>query len=781
MKSDTSRLILKSLSLAILLVLPPCAAVAQSDDDVANLTKPTNYVELGAGYVQDDSTQFGQYNGLNQSGLYLIGNFRLIGGDAYGQGSGTHVWSITGSNLGTTSRSLDAHVRDQGRWKLGLSFNQLRHNISDDYETPLQGSMGGNVFTMPSGFGVVSAARPSTPDAYGTRTLTPTQQSFFHRVKVHTERQNTELTAGYAFNKQWNLQFGWNHMEQSGAKLMSSATDENTSSAGFTQAGYGLRGEAIQVLMNPTNYTTDNIDVSLNWRGPRAFMTLGFFTSTFRDHYNSVSYANPYTTSAVANGTLLAGPYAMDTMSTPPSNDFNRASVSGGYNLTPKTRLVGSYSYGRNTQNEGYINLDQMQVGGLPASSLHGKVLVTHADIKLTNRTTNALSLSAGATYNKRDNRTPAYAYNFFDLGGGPTTSINIPLSYSKTKGSLGADYRIGSRQHLHAGYEYEKTLRWCNSALSNNAQGDLPAADAGYYTTASCVQVPKNIENRFVLNYRANATDNLNMTAGYAYSDRKATINSSFYNPMQGNSEGFENYGFRAYFDASRTQQMLKAGLNWQATKHLSFSLDGRGTYDNYTDSPLGVQDGHSASANFDASYAFSDHASASLYASAQRRTRKLLSAHERNAVAPPADNWSNDLTDRATIVGLNAQRGGLMHGKLKLSGDLSYSVDTTGYSTTVYYADPACASPSRSGYSCGAVPDIRSKLTRLNLVAGYAIDHQSTVMLGYIYEKLDTNDYFYNYYQLGYTGSTTMPTNQKSPNYTQNVIYVAFRYSFL
>ncbi len=780
MKSNMDRLILKSLSLAILLSLAP-AALAQSDDDVANLTKPTNYVEIGAGYVKDDSAQFGQYNGLNNSGPYLIGNFRLTGGNAYGQGTGTQEWSVTGTNLGTTSRSIDARVRNQGHWHFGLSFDQLRHNISDSYETPLQGSMGDNVFTMPSGFGVVSAARPSTPDPYGTPTLTNAQKGFFHRVKVHTERQNTVLTVGYNFNPHWNTQFHWNHLEQSGAKLISSGTDENAPSPGFTLAGYGLRGEAIQVLMNPTNYTTDNLDAALNWKGTRAFFTAAFFLSHFTDHYDTVSFPNPYTTTDVANGTILPGSYAINSLSTPPSNKYNRGKLSGGYNFSSTTRLVGSYSYGRNTQDQSYVNLDQMVMGGLPATSLHGRVITTHADLKLTNRTTHALTLSAGANYDKRDNRTPAYAYTFFDLGGEEMTSVSIPLSYSKSRASLGADLRLGHHQHLHAGFEHEDTKRWCNSELSNNAQGSLSSTNAGYYTAASCVQVPKNLEDKLVLKYRVTATDTFNVNAAYTYADRTATINSSFYNPMQANDQGFENFGYRAFFDASRTQHMLKAGFNWEATQRLNLSMDARGSYDNYKDSPLGVQNGHSASVNFDASFIFSDRASASLYASAQRRTRQLLSAHERNAVAPPAENWSNDLTDKANIFGLKAQRGGMMHGKLKLSGDLSHSVDTTGYSTTVYYTDSACDAPSRSGYSCGALPDIRSKLTRLNLAANYAIDTHSTVVLGYIHEKLDTNDYFYNYYQLGYTGSTTMPTNQQSPNYTQDLLYVAYRYNFL
>ena len=779
MKSVNGVLSVKSLVLAIFAALP-LVAFAQAEDDVSILTKPTNFVEVGLGYTDTGSAQFGQYNGLDRSGIYVLGNLSLRGGDAYGQGSGTNLWAITATDLGTTSRSLDASVRNQGKWMLGVSFDQLRHNITDDYETPLQGSMGGNSFTMPQGFGVVSTARPAVAGPYGTQVLTPDQQAYFHRVKVHSNRDNSGFTFGYNFNEQWDAQFSWNHIEQSGAKLISSGTDKNSASAGFSLAGYSLGGEAIQMIMNPTDYTTDNINLAMNWVGTKAFFTAGYFGSRFRDSYDTVSFPNPYTGTKVANGTP-GGAYAIDALSTPPGNNFNQANFSGGYNLTPRTKLVAGYSYGRNTQNVGYVNQDQMQPGGLPVNSLDGRVIITHADAKLTSRATRDLTLSAGVNYNKRDNQTPSYTYEFLNLGGDPQTSVNIPLSYSKTQGTLAADYRISSRQHLHAGYEYERTRRWCNNALANQAQGELSPTNLGYYTTASCVQVPKNEENKFVLNYRLAASDEVSLNAGYAYSDRNATVNSSFYNPMQGNEEGFENYGYRAYFDASRTENLFKAGINWQATEKLSFSADGRGTYDDYNDSPLGVQRGHSTSFNLDASYVFSEKAAASIYASSQRRTRALLSANGRNAVAPLPNTWTNDLTDKGNIYGITAKRSGLMAGKLQLVADVAYSLDKTRYSTALNYVAASCTAPSNAGYSCGSTPDIRSALTRVKLIANYELDRKSAITFGYIYEKLDSNDYYYNYYQLGYTGTTTMPTNQLSPSYTENVVFVAYRYSFL
>lgn len=786
MKSVNGVLSVKSLVLAILAVLP-LVAFAQSDDDVSILTRPTNFVEFGIGNVPNSSYNFGQYNGLGKSGLFGIGSLNIQGGDAYGQGLGTRRWSIAGTNLGTDNRAVEASIRDQGQWMVGLNFAQQHHDIAD-FWTPLQGDMGSNAFTLPAAFGTVSTARPTTALPYGTQTLTPSQVATFHKVNVHTDRYNTGVTVGYNLNRQWDVQLEWNHIEQTGAKQISSGTDENNLPSGATLAGYGTAGEAIQMLMNPTNYTTDNVNVALNWAGPKAFFTATYYGSHFVDNNSIVSFPNPFNTGKSPNGSLLGALYPVDALSTPPSNDFNQVNFTGGYNLTPTTHLVGGYSYGRNTQNMGYVNQDQMLSGGLPVNSLNGKVIMTHADLKLTNQTTKDLTLSAGVNYNKHDNKTSSYTYSFFNLGGEEQASVNTPLSYSTTHGTLGADYRIDSNQRIRLGYEYERTRRWCNNALANQTQGDVSGTNAGYYTTASCVQIPTNEENKFVVNYRLTANDDVNFNAGYSYSDRNATVNSSFYNPMQMrfDTAGFENFGYRAYFDASRTQHLFKAGVNWQATQKLNISLDGRGTRDDYNDSPLGVQQGKSSSANLDAAYQVSEKTSASVYANWQYRSRDMVTASGRNAVSTVGlKGFSNDLADRGSAFGFDVKHDGLMHGKIDLKADVSYSLDTTHYNTqsfaTAAIPGVVCATvPGNAGYNCGSTPNVRSELMRAVLTANYRIDNRSALTVGYIFEKLNSNDYYYNYYQLGSTGTTTMPTNQLNPSYTENIVFVTYRYTF-
>jgi MtrB/PioB family decaheme-associated outer membrane protein len=336
----------------------------------------------------------------------------------------------------------------------------------------------------------------------------------------------------------------------------------------------------------------------------------------------------------------------------------------------------------------------------------------------------------------------------------------------------LAGDYRISTAQRLHVGYEHEHTARWCDNALANNARG---AGSAAYYTVNSCAQVPVSKEDKLSAVYKIRATETIDFNAGYAISRRQSDVNSSFYNPMQGNSQGYENYGYVAFFEASRRENMVKTGVNWQATEKFSVGVNGRYVRDDY-DSALGVQDGNAVSANLDATYAFSENYVVSAYTSWQRRKRDLLSANGRNAVAPLPNLWTNNLTDQDNTAGISAKQKGFMGGKLEFSEDLTYSLAKSRYSTagvTSYAAALAVG-------ATGSTPDILTELTQLRLAGNYQLSHVSKVIMGYTFQHLNSNDYMYNGLQYGYTATSMLPSNQQAPNYIINTIYAAYQYSF-
>lgn len=753
-----------------MLAVPLVAHAA--DDDVATLTQPTNSVEIGVGNVSQKSAKFGEYNGLNKSAANLIGNFSVRGGDAYKayeRGNGINRWEVKGTDLGTTSRELSGTVSNQGQWNLGIGYDELRHRFTDSYQTPFQGAMGGNNFVLPAAFGVIDADHRG-PAGTGAQALTAIQRASFHTEDVYTGRKNTSFNAGYHFNRQWSVQFDYNRLDQSGAKLIGAA---------FSPDAFGVgAGENATTLMNPTNYKTDTYDLALNWAGDKGHLHASHFTSIFKDGNSSLSWSNPFVNDGLGNGLAPAGGvFPVNTFATAPSNNFHQLNLSGGYAFSPSTKLAGGLSYGRNTQNSSFIN-DPLLAAALPQASLSGLVVNTHADLKLTNQTTKDLVLSAGFKYNERDNRTPSNTYAAFtSVAGDPWGAVvNTPLSNRKTQLELAGNYRFDKRQSARLAYEYEDVQRWCNNALANSAQSSDPGAPAGYYTNSGCVQVRENKENKLSASYRLKASDDYTLNAGYAYARRRAAINSSYYNPMQTSAEGFPNLGFVPHFDGSRKEQLVKAGINWRASDKLNLGLNGRYVGDDY-DATLGVQKSHTWGVNLDTAYSYSQDGTVSAYLSVQRRQREILSGADQLPQAAQTNLWRNRQADDTDTVGLAARHKGLMAGKLSLGGDLSYSLGTTRYSTQVQYASVLCTT---YGITCGDLPDVKNKMLRVKITGVYQINNASKVALGYLFQKRENNDYYYSAYQTGSTDVTVLPTNQQAPNYSVNVITATYIYTF-
>ncbi|MFI4940418.1 MAG: MtrB/PioB family decaheme-associated outer membrane protein, partial [Burkholderiales bacterium] len=767
----------------------------------------TSFVELGATNVSNGSDKFGEYNGLNQSGVYGVGNLDVRGGDGYN--GGTTRWDVYGKDLGTTSREFGVDASDQGTWNFGVHRDELRHYITDSFQTPFLGTMGGNSFALPSNFGIVNTSSPTTAVAValaprvGTMNLSSIQRSDFQGENIYSGRTNTGLTAGAVINKQWSVQFEFNRLAQDGAKLISAGSD----SINIAGSPFPLKGEAPVMLANPTNFATDTTNLSVNWVGEKSHFTGSLYGSIFHDANSSVSWTTPYFSPALATaptGTALGTAYPIDALSTLPSNTFTQINLAGGTALTATTKLVGGVSYGRNTQNESYVNVpggvdNMMAAGGLPQNSLDGVIKSKHADLRLVDQTTKELALSGGLKYNERDNQTAANTYTYYDIGGGgPNIAVSTPVSNKKTQFDLTGDYKIDRSQNVRLSYDYEKIERWCDSSLSNNAQSTVnpkvstpvtSTSTAAYYgASASCVQVPNSIENKVGVSYKIKPTDDLSLNASYSYADRKANVLSAFYNPMQGvdSGEGYENKGYIAFFDASRNEKLFKAGVNWQANERFNIGLNGKYTKDNYDDSTLGVQNGSMWSVNLDGTYQLAEKSSVSAYASAQKRERDLLSEATKFATTiQPQFDWQNSFSDKDYTVGLNLKQAGLMSGKLSLAADLTYSDSKTGWNTSILGSGSAsllaaCGAVSTAGYNCGATPDITTKLSQLKLSGLYALSKQGQVGFGVSFQHLNSDDYIYNAYQMGYTPTSVMPSNQSSPSYSVSTMYVVYRYSF-
>ena len=794
MKTSQISLRLTPVALAVAMALMSQSVYAE-DDEVTALTQPTNTVEIGVVHVSRDAAKFGEYTGLNQAGSSMVGNLDVRGGRAYSdrENGGTQRWSIKANDLGLTSRSLNATTSEQGEWSLGLNYDELRHNLSNGYQTPYQGTMGGNLYTLPTGFGLVTTTGTGAP---GTNVLTPGQLAAFQNMDIATTRKNTTLNAGMTINSRLSLSFDFNHLDQSGAKLM-----------GFGAAAAGgsvVNGEVVSILPMPTNYKTDTVNLAMHWKGDQSHLSLGYFGSFFRNDYDRVNFQ-------AYSGTLPSGgALPMQVMSTAPNNDFNQLNLSGGYTLAPKTKLVGNLSYAQNTQNANFVAPETgMMVTAMPVTSLNGKVVNTHADLKVIDQTTSKLTLTGGFKYDERDNQTASNLYNFNAIGNNNIANYpNTPLSTKKTQVEVAGDYKIKAGQVFHAGYVHEDLNRWCNSYAVGTV---TTPGTLGYYPAGTnCVVAKSSRDERLDTSYRVKVNEDVDFKLGYGYSDRTTSndpfaiaamisqngtvpgpVPASGNTTIRGQNAG-DYYGFSPFFDGSRIQHAVKSSVNVQATEQLQLTLGGRYTYDKYG-STYGVQNGNSWSLNLDAAYSYSDSGSLYAYATEQHRQRDMTNVQRYSTTiaaasatglsSPSTATWSNQLSDEDLTLGVGVKQVGLMGGKVDLSADASHSVGKGVYATVLNYSGATTGGLTCSAasiLSCGQLPDIKSKTSQLKLTGAYLVDKKTKVVLRYVYQRLSSSDYYYNGYQYGSSPSGLMPTNQQAPNYNVNAIAATLVHTF-
>jgi len=754
MKVRKTSLRLSVLSLAMMGVFTSMYAYAD-EEEAAALMNPTSTVTVEEIYVSQGSQKFGEYNGLNKQGGYINGNVNVRGGDGYrkNEQGDTSRWSIQGTDLGLSDRSASVGYSDQGNWNGTIGYDALQHNMAPGYQTPYQGSMGGNSFILPSGFGT----------AADTNALNTKQKSQFTTTDISTTRQNTSISAGKILDNGLSTTLDFNHLEQSGAKLQGFGSMKN---------GTAL-GEAVSILPSPTNYQTDTVTAGLNWQGEKARLSGSYFGSFFRDGNKGVQFQT------------FAGGNQMQTMSTMPSNQLQQLNFGGGYDFSSKTKFAGNLSYGRNTQNSSSSYDPYMLLAGFQAPAFNGLVNTAHVDFKLTDQSVKNLSLAAGYKFDSRDNLSQSNIQRLYGINGGNLTYYpNTPLSTRKSLIELAGDYRLSTDQKLRLAYQNQYLSRFCNQYATGISNAPT-SPQSQYPAGADCVTANFSRTNNIDASYKLRATEGVDVKVAYAMDIRQTTWNQnaiaafSTANKNPGflpGQNGGDWLGYQPFFEASRNQQAAKANVTWQAAEELSFVAGGKWAYSFYPNSTFGVKNSTVLSLNFDANYNYAENATAMMYVVQQNGQRNMT-----NFNSLTTGSWNNQLQENDTTFGIGMKHAGLLSGKLTLTGDATYSLGQTAYNTGLNYPTSgatSCSSPAVG--TCGSPGTIRNAMASLKFGGSYEIDKHSKLGLRYIYQHLTSNDFYYNGLQMGTTPNAVMPTNQTSGSYNVNVIAASYTYSF-
>lgn len=267
-------------------------AWAAEDDEIKALTKPESNIEFGIGYVDNDGKRFGQFNGLNENGVY-----GLLGGNLVRRDDATGTWlKLSGRNLGLDTRQLRFEHNRQGDWGYFLEYDEIPRF---------------NPYTINTGLTGIGTS---------TQTLNGTA-----RRNVDLETKREALTLGFS-------------------KIMAGGLDvqvrfRNEEKDGSRQWGQG--GLPINFLVDPINQTTRQLDVILGYTGEKLQLSGGYYGTNFDNNNTALN---------IPNSTLFTQ------MALPPGNQSHQLFLAGGYNFTPTVRSSFKAAYARATQTEAFIN-----------------------------------------------------------------------------------------------------------------------------------------------------------------------------------------------------------------------------------------------------------------------------------------------------------------------------------------------------------------------------------------------------------------------------------------
>ena len=378
-------------------------------------------LDLGAGYITDDSFKFGEYTGLDKKGGYLIGNV-----DLRYRGDNANYWNIDATNIGLDSRSFNISGGKQGAYDVSFTYKELPHFISDSAMTPLAGT-GSNSLTLPTTW-VTGAATTAMPQLVNA----------LHPVDLDTKRKRAGLAITLHPATSWHYEVDFHHETRQGT--------QGTAGTFFLNATQ---------LVRPVDYETNEMNASASYIGKKLQARFIYSGSTFHDNNDALTWQNPYTPLFSAT----TGQQAL-----PPDNQFHQLLATVGYQFTEHTRATADIAVGRMTQDQAFLPFtlnSTLNTAPLPRNSLDGKVNTTDANFRLSSMVTTNFNVNATYAYSDHDNKTPQADYAWVTTDSfvnAPAT--NLPYSFTRSSWKLRGDYQLDAGTRVDFGFDHDTHKR---------------------------------------------------------------------------------------------------------------------------------------------------------------------------------------------------------------------------------------------------------------------------------------------------------------------------------
>lgn len=552
----------------------------------------------------------------------------------------------------------------------------------------------------------------------GTTTQTTVGSATPQEYRLKTERDAWTLGFDKAIARGLDLQVRYRDEKKEGARLWGQGTFSTW-----------------RFLTDPIDQTTRQIEATLNYSKEGLQLSGGYYGTAFENKNNLLN---------VGGAAVIAG---LERMALPPDNESHQFHLAGGYNFSKATRATFKLAYGRITQNELFATTP---TAGAPGS-LDGEIVTTLVQAGLTTRPMPRLTLRADLRYEDRDDKTPVFRY--FPLQATATSTNNgenEPRDIKTTSGKFEASYRLPAQFTLTGGIEYVEKKR------------NAPLVRAVSFRE-------KTDETSLRAELRRSISETVTGAVSYIHSERGG---SDWLINVFNNGTIYSNQ-VAPWHLADRDRDMVRLTVNWMPTEPLSVGFRADVARDEYSGRGISVVDqtvreGDAKNFAVDVSYAFTDSLQGTAWYSVNDMSLESQQCRSANGdVCTPGVQqvWASDVRNNADTFGLGLRAK--VSAKIDLSADASYGKVVDKMLLT-----------SIAGAAVDPLDTITTKVTTLKLSGRYALQRNAGVRMTYIYDRYETNDWTWAYWNYSLPdGGTTV---RQDPNQKVHFLGASYYYQF-
>jgi MtrB/PioB family decaheme-associated outer membrane protein len=659
-----------------------------------------------------------EYNAI-KPGPFLNGHLST------GTSDGRYQADLWAQNVGYDDQRFSLDASEAGRQYFNVGWDETPHFYG--YGQTLYNGVGSNSLTLPSGLSnsLYNAARTgvSTPPGTLNTTQAAAVKKFLdanvHDTDIGIRRDTASVEYRWTPTEAWDLSVNYNNMHRKGTQVDGVVFAP-------TPSGPGSQ------VPKPVNDTTQNFGLNGEYAGTSPWgkkfnFKMGYAGSIYTDASNSYTVEDPFCpTGASSFGCANAGSTTA-VMSLWPSNQANGFNATLGADLPMKSRYAGTMSYGMMRQNETFLPFtnntglgflingqNPANSAALPAASLNGAINTFLTNNVLTTQITSDLKSKLSYRYYDYQNGTPELFFSNWVLTDAKSANT-ASTTYAPVR-TISPQY---TKQNADAGLNWRPINQWNVGAMYGYERYDWTRADV-------------NVTNE---------------NSGKIYTDWKPASWITARASWLSSERRFDNYNYLAYVGA---YQWVNGGNTQYSTAMRQFYLNDRDRNkaqasvsidiirgltvtptvayqdDAYqvSSTEVGLTRSESWKAGIELAYVLNPATTFLLSYMNEYGSKNLRSTGATSTGALPATNtYSANIKDTVnTFIG--AVNFAAIPDKLDLS--LSYTVALANDSQPVYF-------DSGTLPSSGQYPDVKTTWTRLEAMAKYRFDKETTQQLGW------------------------------------------------